>query len=99
MLSSCRNQLCCCLGNSASATTTHRATSQSLCQCRRQIRHMIKYRYLPFDWGKKVCVCHVVAACLSYLALCPVDSYQYNAPVLLMQRYKGKAAGQAKDSK
>ncbi len=24
---------------------------------KRQIKHMIKYRYVPFSWGKKVCVC------------------------------------------
>lgn len=29
---------------------------------KRQIKHMIKYRYLPFSTGKKVCVCGARAA-------------------------------------
>ena len=43
---------------------------------RRQIKHMIKYRYVPFSWGKKVSIhsalCGVV--CCVVHNLCSVES-------------------------
>ena len=58
---------------------------------RRQIRHMIKYRYIPFSTGKKV----YVKCCVQYTSFQLTIWQTLTVP---LQRYKGSGSGAAKRS-